>query len=153
MCIVQCWVCSICSVQCALYTDSVQCLGGQSPVIKFGISSAGRSAPDQQSNPYKSQSGPFSGANTSFAFLTTQPYHHYLLFWGSQVSSQSKHNRTSSELLECSFPTASAVFSSCSDHKGRAASPKRMNFWKSSKRGGEGGVISNPKIYVADFGP
>ena len=34
--------------------------------------------------------------------------------------------------------------------KGRAASPKRMNFWKSSKRGG--GVISNPKIYVADFG-
>ena len=27
-----------------------------------------------------------------------------------------------------------------------------MNFQKSSERGGEGGVISNPKIYVADFG-
>ena len=34
--------------------------------------------------------------------------------------------------------------------KGRITLPKRMNFWKSSKRGGA--VISNPKIYVADFG-
>ena len=33
--------------------------------------------------------------------------------------------------------------------KGRMASPKRMNFRKSSR----GGVISNPKTYVADFGP
>ena len=29
--------------------------------------------------------------------------------------------------------------------------PKRMNFWKISKGGG--GVIFNPKIYVADFEP
>ena len=30
--------------------------------------------------------------------------------------------------------------------------PKRMNFQKTSKGAG-GGVILNPKIYVADFGP
>ena len=35
--------------------------------------------------------------------------------------------------------------------KGRMEIPKRMFFRKSSKRGG--GVISNPKIYIADFGP
>ena len=34
--------------------------------------------------------------------------------------------------------------------KGSPARPKRMNFRKSSKGGG---VISNPKIYIADFGP
>ena len=36
--------------------------------------------------------------------------------------------------------------------KGRVRVPKRINFWKSSKGGG-GGVIFNPKIYVADVGP
>ena len=36
--------------------------------------------------------------------------------------------------------------------RGRMAPPKRMNFRKSSKGGGDG-VISNPKIYIADFGP
>ena len=35
--------------------------------------------------------------------------------------------------------------------KGRLPLPKRMNFRKSSKRGG--GVIFNPKIYIAKFGP
>ena len=35
--------------------------------------------------------------------------------------------------------------------KGRMGLPKRINFWKSSKEGG--GVIFNPKIYNADFGP
>ena len=35
------------------------------------------------------------------------------------------------------------------DHKGRTAPPKRMNFRKNSK----GGIISNPNIYIADFGP
>ena len=35
--------------------------------------------------------------------------------------------------------------------KGRARLPKRMNFRKTSKRG-EGGVIFNPKIYVAHIG-
>ena len=33
---------------------------------------------------------------------------------------------------------------------GRIAIPKRTNFWKSSEGGG---VVSNPKIYVAKFGP
>ena len=32
---------------------------------------------------------------------------------------------------------------------GRVTLPKQINFWKSSERGG--GVISNPKIYIADF--
>ena len=35
-------------------------------------------------------------------------------------------------------------------NKGRMASPKRMNFRKSSRGGG---VIFNPKNYIADFGP
>ena len=35
--------------------------------------------------------------------------------------------------------------------KGRVSPPKRMNFRKSSR--GEGGVIFNPKIYIAKFGP
>ena len=35
------------------------------------------------------------------------------------------------------------------------ATPKQMNFWKSSSRAGEGGcwVMFNQKIYVVDFGP
>ena len=37
------------------------------------------------------------------------------------------------------------------DDKGRILLPKRMNFWKSAKGGG-GGVIFNPKIYIAYFG-
>ena len=36
------------------------------------------------------------------------------------------------------------------DAKGRVPLPNRMNFWNSSKR--RGGVIFNPKIYVAVFG-
>ena len=35
---------------------------------------------------------------------------------------------------------------------GRIPLPNRMNFWKSAKRGGGGGVVFNPKIYVADSG-
>ena len=35
--------------------------------------------------------------------------------------------------------------------QGMVRLPNRMNFWKSSKGGG-GGIIFNPKIYVADFG-
>ena len=34
--------------------------------------------------------------------------------------------------------------------KGRVPLPNQVNFWKSSKGGG--GVIFNPKIYVAVFG-
>ena len=37
------------------------------------------------------------------------------------------------------------------DDKGKILLPNRMNFWKSAKGGG-GGVIFNPKIYIADFG-
>ena len=43
------------------------------------------------------------------------------------------------------------VKSDASSTKGRVTLPKRMNFQKNSKRGG--GIIFNPKIYVADFGP
>ena len=42
------------------------------------------------------------------------------------------------------------------EDKGCLTHPKRMNFWKSSEGGevgGGGGVIFNPKIYIADFGP
>ena len=35
--------------------------------------------------------------------------------------------------------------------QGRVALPNQMNFQKSSK-GGQG-VVFNPKIYIADFGP
>ena len=35
--------------------------------------------------------------------------------------------------------------------KGSIPAPKRMNFRKSSEGGG--GIISDPKIYVAKFGP
>ena len=34
-------------------------------------------------------------------------------------------------------------------YKGRIPLTNQMNFWKSSKKGG---VIFNPKIYLADFG-
>ena len=37
-----------------------------------------------------------------------------------------------------------------SGSKGRVTVPKRMNFQKSSEGGG---VISNPKINIAEFGP
>ena len=54
------------------------------------------------------------------------------------------------ELIEAHFLSWSLT--ACG--KGRVASPKRMNFWKSSKGGrGEGRVRTKPKIYVADFGP
>ena len=36
--------------------------------------------------------------------------------------------------------------------EGRVLLPNQMNFWKKSKRGRGGGVIFNPKVYVADFG-
>ena len=35
------------------------------------------------------------------------------------------------------------------DTKGRVRLPNQMNFWKSAKGGG---VIFNPKLYIADFG-
>ena len=41
----------------------------------------------------------------------------------------------------------------CLHLKGRVRVPKQMNFWKGSKGGGGEGVIFNPKIYNADFGP
>ena len=37
--------------------------------------------------------------------------------------------------------------------KGTGGPKKRMNFRKSSKRAGGGGVIFHAKIYSADFGP
>ena len=39
------------------------------------------------------------------------------------------------------------------DGKGQVALTKGMNIRKSSKVGGREGVIFNPKIYLADFGP
>ena len=46
-------------------------------------------------------------------------------------------------------PPGPPLLSIAVSNKGRIPLPKRMNFRKSSKGGG--GVIFNPKIYVADF--
>ena len=58
------------------YTLTVQRLRVErSPVIKFGISSAGRPQPsDQQSNPYKSQFEPFLGQIHHLHFLNQTQY-------------------------------------------------------------------------------
>ena len=77
--ILKCALCSVgyavyvvCNVHCTLY--SVQCLGGQSPVIKFGISSAGRSLPQTNSPTLTSHSlDPFLGQIHHLHFLQLSP--------------------------------------------------------------------------------
>ena len=59
------------------------------------------------------------------------------------------HNAVSSTILILIIKFLVFTRDSVAPSKGRLPLPKRMNFQKSSKGGG--GVIFNPKIYVADF--